>query len=31
MPAKKQLQFRADIKANRKPWDSKVELTMHAR
>jgi hypothetical protein len=28
MPAKKQLQFRADIKANRKPWYSKVEFTM---
>jgi hypothetical protein len=28
MPAKKQLQFRANIKANRKPWDSKVEFTM---
>jgi hypothetical protein len=26
--AKKQLQFRADIKANRKPWDSKAEFTM---
>jgi hypothetical protein len=28
MPAKKQLQFRAAIKATRKPWDSKVEFTM---
>jgi hypothetical protein len=28
MSAKKQLQFRADIKANRKPWDSKVEFAM---
>jgi hypothetical protein len=28
MPAEKQEQFRADIKATRKPWDSKVELTM---
>jgi hypothetical protein len=28
MPAKKQVQFRAGIKANRKPWDSKVEFTM---
>jgi hypothetical protein len=28
MPGKKQLQFRAAIKANRKPWNSKVELAM---
>jgi hypothetical protein len=28
MSAKKQLQFRAAIKANHKPWDSKVEFTM---
>jgi hypothetical protein len=28
MPAEKQQQFRAGIKANRKPWNSKVELTM---
>jgi hypothetical protein len=28
MLAEKQQQFRADIKANSKPWESKVELTM---
>ena len=28
MPAEKQEQFRADIRVNIKPWDSKVELTM---
>jgi hypothetical protein len=28
MPAEKQEQFRADIRVNSKPWDSKVELTI---
>jgi hypothetical protein len=28
MPAEKQQQFRADIKANSKPWDSEIEFTM---
>jgi hypothetical protein len=28
MPAEKQQQFRADIKANSKPWESEIEFTM---
>jgi hypothetical protein len=33
MPAEKQLQFRAAIKANRRrrPWDLEIEFTMPAR
>jgi hypothetical protein len=28
MPAEKQQQFRADIKANSKPWESEIEFAM---